>query len=393
MNAPNSLTSRNALYSRSDYQLIRQNHDATQVLSETLEASLIHAMDQALESLCETFFVHGLALEQFEDLISEKDNINEDVLDQWLTLRDILLLHRYLGKDPNHESKALIKLAAKWVVAWPTDRDKLFATLSELESELAPYEQGLVQQLNQEYLKARNRLVNANLKLVAHLSNRYRDKGLDTEELIQEGTIGVVQAANRFNSSLGNRFTTYAYWWIQQSLKQALSDKRGAVRLPTNVTDRISSIERFKQRFVSTYGKQPNAEELSRFSQLDKDMLVSYEQIGNLGLSLNEPSFEDDDEQQQDKLVIEHNPVENALLAQDEKRLLNRLINTLNPRQQTVVRLYHGLNIHHEQTFKEIAPQLGVTLERTRQIYHEAMAKLRENFADLNAKPTPKEPI
>lgn len=365
---------------KSEFHLIKQNSKATQVLTEALESNLTQTMDSVLQSIFEKLFLNEDALDQFSDLIFEKNNISDEVLDQWLTLRDILLIHKHLGKNLTLESYTLIRLAARWIVNWPVDREKLFLSISRLQEKLGPFEQRLIKDLIKEYTQARNKLVNANLRLVAHLANRYRDKGLDTEELIQEGTIGVIQAANRFNASLGNRFTTYAYWWIQQSLKQALSDKRGAVRLPTNVTDRISSIDRFKQAFIRTYGHTPDLTELQSFSGLDRSLLEQFQKIGNLGISLNAPSFDDNQEEKIDTIINETNPVVNRIYHWGNQKLTDSLINMLSERQQTVVRLYHGIGVRQEFTFKEIAPILGITLERTRQIYYESLHKLKNNL-------------
>lgn len=368
--------------SNSDYHLIKRNASETQVLSEQLETSLIRSMDAALQSICESLFFHEPALDAFSDLILDKDNVDEEVLDQWLTLRDIILLHQHLGKHLNQESKALICLAAQWVVSWPIDRAKLFDTINELETLLDPIEQALIHKLFQQYTDTRNKLVNANLRLVAHLAGRYRDKGLDTEELIQEGTLGVIQAANRFNASLGNRFTTYAYWWIQQALKQALSDKRGAVRLPTNVTDRISSIERHKLAYVKANGKEPNLRELHAFCGLDIQLLEQFQKIGNLGISLNAPVFDDDVDEKIDLLSDHSHPIQEQMTKWSLEKTSLDLLAELDARQALVIKLYHGLNTRQELTFREIAPILGITLERTRQIYHEGLKRLRENLSD-----------
>ncbi len=366
------------------YSLIKRNTQATQVLSEPLEKQLIGNMDQVLFELCQTLFLqdatHEAALELFSELIIDKGSADEATLDQWLTLRDILLLHSHLGKSRQHESAALIHLAAQWIVNWPVDRSALFERISQLQALFAPVEQALVKSLLRRYTQIRNQLVNANLRLVAHLAGRYREKGLDVEELIQEGTLGVIQAANRFNASLGNRFTTYAYWWIQQALKQALSDKRGAVRLPTNVTDRISFIERHKEAFIRQHGRMPNLDELQKISGLDKAVLQQFQQIGNLGVSLNSPIHENDDDEAIDFLSDQHRPVDEEIEQLNQQASIKQLLQLLSERQRHVVSLYYGIGGHEPLTFREIAPIIGITLERCRQIYHESLSKIKTHL-------------
>jgi len=377
------MSAKEPIPSTSEYQLIKRNSKDTKVLTEKLEAELIDSMDQSLRDICLFLFIHSSALDRLSDFIVDKEGISKPALCQWFTIYDLLTLHKHLGKNIYTESHSLILLAAHWIVSWPIDRNRLFELFDDAMKEINTQgKQTQFRTLVKKYTDFRNQLVNANLRLVAHLAGRYRDKGLDTEELIQEGTLGVIQAANRFNASLGNRFTTYAYWWIQQALKQALSDKRGVVRLPTNVTDRISSINKHEQAYIKQHGHTPTIKQLNGFSGLDIQLLEQFQKIGNLGISLNTPAFDSDGEDKIHGLSNEELPIYNAMTHWSHHRLIQRFVELLSERQATVIRLYHGIETRQELTFREIAPVLGITLERTRQIYHEALKILKENLQE-----------
>lgn len=377
------MSAKEPIPSTSEYQLIKQNSKDTKVLTEQLESELIAAMDQSLKDICLFLFIHSSVLDALSDFIVDKEDISQSELCQWMTICDLLIVHKHLGKNIHTESHSLVLLAARWVVNWPIDRNRLFELFNKAMGEIDTQEKQVqFRSLMQKYTNFRNQLVNANLRLVAHLAGRYRDKGLDTEELIQEGTLGVIQAANRFNASLGNRFTTYAYWWIQQALKQALSDKRGAVRLPTNVTDRIHSINKHTQAYIRQHGHSPTVKQLHGFSGLDIQLLEQFQKIGNLGISLNTPMFEDDGEDKIHGLSNDELPIHNAMNHWSHHKLAKHFVNLLSERQATVIRLYHGIDTRQELTFREIAPVLGITLERTRQIYHEALKILKENLQE-----------
>jgi RNA polymerase primary sigma factor len=212
------------------------------------------------------------------------------------------------------------------------------------------------------------------------MAKRYANKGVDTEELIQEGSIGLIKAAEKYNLNKGFRFTTYAYWWIQQAVRSALSQKRSAIRIPINTSDRIFKLESAKQQHYNYHGKFPTVKELQKITGLKKEQINAVQNIGNLTLSINTPMYEDG-LTLEEVLLPEDNERSHSnatMLASNDSEYVKRIIKKLPKRQQKIVYLYHGIGINDSLSFGEIAPQVGVTLERTRQLYHKSITFLKE---------------
>jgi RNA polymerase primary sigma factor len=222
--------------------------------------------------------------------------------------------------------------------------------------------------------------VQGNIRLVMHIAKRFANKGVDTEELIQEGSIGLIKAAEKYNLNKGFRFTTYAYWWIQQSIKNALNQKRSSIRIPINTSDRMFKIELAKQKYFNRYEKFPSLKELQTLTGLKQEQILSVSNIGNLTVSMNAPVYEDG-LMLEETLISQDNTAtysNEKMLSINDKDSLKIMINKLPKRQQKIVYMYHGIGISDSLSFGEIAPQIGVTLERTRQLYHKSITFLRE---------------
>ncbi|CCK76937.1 MAG: sigma-70 family RNA polymerase sigma factor [Oleispira antarctica] len=358
-------------------QLI-QHYPDIQILSPEKELSIATKMDNAMEQLAQVVLVQEHLLEQVCDILVAQYQSSPD-LDDFLTQYDLLLLARHseaLTKDINvSESSLSVSL-----IHLPCDRSNVFdfllAQVNQIEVPLCDY----AQKLKKQYELSRNQLVQGNIRLVMHIAKRFANKGVDTEELIQEGSIGLIKAAEKYNLHKGFRFTTYAYWWIQQAIKNALNQKRSAIRIPINTSDRIFKIELAKQQYYNRYEELPTLKQLQKLTGLKQEQILSVSNVGNLTVSMNAPVYEDG-LMLEEILVSEENTAtysnENMLNIND-KDYLRSMIKQLPKRQQTIVYLYHGIGINDSLSFGEIAPQIGVTLERTRQLYHKSIAFLRE---------------
>lgn len=225
--------------------------------------------------------------------------------------------------------------------------------------------------------KATEQLINANLKFVISIAKEYQGQGLLLCDLINEGNYGLIKAANRFDHTKGFRFISYAVWWIKQSIIQSLNDNARIVRLPANVINKISKLNKEIVKFESDNEREPNYGEIY---DKDKDILMmSYPRATSLNQMINE----DGDE------LVELIPSEYEDPDQDEinvlvKKELNKTLDVLDERERTIIENYFGINSDFApMTLEEIGEQYGLTKERIRQIKLKALRKLRHNAHNL----------
>jgi RNA polymerase primary sigma factor len=358
-------------------QLI-QHYPKIQLLSAEQEATIANQMDTAMEHLAKVILLKEHLLEQVSDILVAQYQ-SSPVLDDFLTQYDLWLLTQHfkpLSKgacvSENSISISLIRLQC--------DRSQVFNFLLSQASNIEMPMSDYAQSLKKDYLNSRNQLVQSNIRLVMHIAKRFTDKGVDTEELIQEGSIGLIKAAEKYNVHKGFRFTTYAYWWIQQAIKNALSQKRSVIRIPNNTNDRIFKIESIKQDYYNRHEKYPTLEQLQELTGFKPEQINSVRNIGNITLSINAPFYEDG-LTLEEILLPEDNEKSHSnesMLASHDNEYVKKIIKKLPTRQQKIINLYHGIGINDSLSFGEIAPQIGVTLERTRQLYHKSITFLKE---------------
>jgi RNA polymerase primary sigma factor len=341
------------------------------------EQKLAVKMDQALSKLMAAVFDSDAHLSNIVDIMLEQWPYDKQV-DEINTLVDYAgLVRAYPDLFDDSYDELKLKIAT-YLTQSIHDRSMVFDTVFSVIDTYHPPSSDIVRFHNQ-YLKSRNQLVQANMRLVIHLARRYGGKGVELQELVQDGTLGLIKASERYNFNKGFRFTTYAYWWIQQAIKESLSDKRGVVRLPNNINERILKIDRVKQDFFKSHGCYPSRSEIQSLTGLDSKHIEAVEGIGNLADSLHEPVFDEglSLEEVHSKEDTLENPSEHHDI-QMNQNFVEAIIEKLPERQQFIIRLYHGIGISQTFPFKEIAPQLGITLERTRQLYHESIRALKE---------------
>ncbi len=226
---------------------------------------------------------------------------------------------------------------------------------------------------------ARQRMIESNLRLVVKIAKRYVNRGLPFLDLIEEGNVGLIKAVERFKASKGCRFSTYATWWIRQSIERALTNQVRTIRLPVHVSDDLDRVNRVTEQLTRRYRRPPTQEEIAEETGFRLAYVQRLHKIQRRVLSMDQALDVDGDFTLQDKLEDPNvrDPSE-GLLNEKMCRFLRGKLSVLNPRERTIITLRFGLNGGEPMTLERIGRLFGVTRERIRQIQVEALQKLRE---------------
>ena len=222
-------------------------------------------------------------------------------------------------------------------------------------------------------------LARANLRFVISVAKKYQNRGVSLTDLIQEGNVGLVTAARKFDPDQGVKFISYAVWWIRQAILASLANQGRSVRVPLNRASDLARIFREKERLRQERGREPSPEELSKATRLTPELIESLQTLNAAEIRLDAPIGDSEDSQLVERFLTEEATepelgVEARLLAES----VNVALTTLEPRDAKVLRLYFGLQGEREHTLEEIGNMLGVTRERIRQLRDRALRRLRE---------------
>ena len=256
--------------------------------------------------------------------------------------------------------------------------DKYLQEIGKVELITAEEEVELAQRIRQGDKIALEKLTKANLRFVVSVSKQYQNQGLSLPDLINEGNLGLIKAAQRFDETRGFKFISYAVWWIRQSILQALAEQSRIVRLPLNKIGSINKINKTYAKLEQEFEREPNAEEIAE--ALDITEAEVKESMKNAGrhVSMDAPLIQDEDNNMYDVLKSDEVVTpETELLYESLRKEIDRAISTLSPREADVVRLYFGLNGSHPMTLEEIGEKFDLTRERVRQIKEKAIRRLK----------------
>ena len=256
--------------------------------------------------------------------------------------------------------------------------DKYLQEIGKVELITAEEEVELAQRIRQGDKIALEKLTKANLRFVVSVSKQYQNQGLSLPDLINEGNLGLIKAAQRFDETRGFKFISYAVWWIRQSILQALAEQSRIVRLPLNKIGSINKINKTYAKLEQEFEREPNAEEIAE--ALDITEAEVKESMKNAGrhVSMDAPLVQDEDNNMYDVLKSDEVVTpETELLYESLRKEIDRAISTLSPREADVVRLYFGLNGSHPMTLEEIGEKFDLTRERVRQIKEKAIRRLK----------------
>jgi RNA polymerase primary sigma factor len=267
-----------------------------------------------------------------------------------------------------------------------TDALQLFLKdIGKVELLTAPQEIELAKRIERGDDNAKRQMVEANLRLVVSIAKRYRNQGLPFLDLIQEGTIGLVRAAEKFDHRKGFKFSTYATWWIRQAVARALADKARTIRMPVHVVEKLNKIVRTERKLRAELGREPVSREIARELDLTIEEVDQIRRSAQVPVSLEKPVGDDEESEFGHFLTDETAPLpEEAAEDVLRKDALGRILRTLSARERRVLELRYGLNGEQPRTLDEVGRAFNVTRERIRQIENQCLKKLRA-VAEANA--------
>lgn len=323
-----------------------------------------------------------------KNYLPQSDTMKEYVKDlrtvDMLTAQEEILLTRQIKRGMEIE-KALVTLE-KTLGRKPTEEEWVnFVGLKSIDD---------IRKNLKRASKSKSAIINANLRLVVSTAKAYQYRGVSFQDLVQEGTCGLHKATEKFDPRKGFRFSTYATWWIKQGIMRAVTDQSRVVRLPVHVHDALFHIRRAKANFWTEHLREPTLAELAEATGLTPQKIVFYDTVKDkvssidktVGIGTKTNSMEKSQVALSDMCKDSRNKPEETAQVESLRQDISRLINTLSPREQDVVRMRYGLDDGEIRTLEEIGSIFSVTRERVRQIEARALHKLRQPYRNHRLK-------
>ena len=271
----------------------------------------------------------------------------------------------------NRESEALEKYLSE------IGREELLSSDEEVE---------LAQRIRKGDRKALERLTKANLRFVVSVAKQYQNQGLSLPDLINEGNLGLIRAAEKFDETRGFKFISYAVWWIRQSILQAIAEQSRIVRLPLNQVGSVNKINRMLSKFEQENERRPSVDEIAEQIDIPEEKVGEAMMVSGRHVSVDAPFVDGEENSLLDILINDNAPMADKQLVLESLRVeIAAVLNTLNDREQKVIKAFYGIG-QPEMTLEEIGNKYGLTRERVRQIKEKAIRRLRTSTTNQTLK-------
>jgi RNA polymerase primary sigma factor len=261
--------------------------------------------------------------------------------------------------------------------------DKYLQEIGRQELITVDEEVELAQRIHQGDQQALDKLVNANLRFVVSVAKQYQNQGLSLSDLINEGNVGLIKAAQKFDETRGFKFISYAVWWIRQSILQAIAEQSNMVRVPLNQAGLLNRTSKAQSRFEQLHERRASAEELAAELDLPLEKVIETMKINTRSVSVDAPFADGEDNSLLDVLPNNDSPLADSTLNQESlSKEINRVLEQLTPRERDIIKMFFGIGCQ-EMTLEEIGIKFDLTRERVRQIKEKAIRQLKGHKSQL----------
>ena len=258
--------------------------------------------------------------------------------------------------------------------------DKYLQEIGREELITAEEEVQLAKKIRDGDQRSLEKLTRANLRFVVSVAKQYQNQGLSLPDLINEGNLGLIKAARRFDETRGFKFISYAVWWIRQSILQALAEQSRIVRLPLNQVGSLNKINKAYSKLEQEFEREPTPEALANLMDLPQDKITDTMKVSGRHVSMDAPLASGEESTLMDVIANSDSPrADAALMNESLSREIDRALSTLTERERDVVKLFFGIGINHGLTLEEIGAKFDLTRERVRQIKEKAVRRLRHS--------------
>ncbi|MBT3385717.1 MAG: RNA polymerase sigma factor RpoD/SigA [Prolixibacteraceae bacterium] len=259
--------------------------------------------------------------------------------------------------------------------------DKYLHEIGKVELLTAEKEVELAKRIKKGDQQALDTLIKGNLRFVVSVSKQYQNQGLSLPDLINEGNLGLIKAADRFDETRGFKFISYAVWWIRQSILQALAEQSRIVRLPLNKIGSINKINKAFSKLEQQYQREPTIDEVAKLMETRPEMIEDSMNFSSIHVSMDAPLRNEEANNMYDVMLNDDSPSpDNQLINSSLRKEIERSLSTLGEREAEILRCYFGLNGNHPHTLEEIGDEFGLTRERVCQIKEKAIKKLKNQY-------------